>query len=335
MDLAVLVIDRDEVAALLPMEACVDLMGDTLAALAAGAAVVPLRTAMWLPERTGLLGLMPGYLGTVGVMGIKVVSVMPGNHGTEYDAHQGAVLIFETERGRPLALVDASEITAIRTAAVSGLATRLLAREDAGDLAILGSGIQATTHLHAMQCVRRLRRVRVWSRTPEHARRFAERESARRGIQVDALPSAQAAVAGADIICTTTSAREPVLRGDWVGPGAHINAVGSSVATARELDAATLARSRLFVDRRESALHEAGDLLLAATEGFVAEESIAGELGGVLTNRIAGRRSPDEITVFESLGLGVEDLAAAYYVYERARERGLGRSVVLGGKRPD
>lgn len=328
----ILVVNRDEVAELLPMQRCIELMADALRALADGDADVPLRNLLWLPERRGLLGMMPAWYAPAGVMGLKVVSVMPGNHGTAYDAHQGAVLLFETEHGRPLAMVDASEITAIRTAAVSGLATKLLAREDAGDLAILGSGTQAWTHLDAMRCVRSLRRVRVWSRRAQSARAFAER-AARHGVQVEAAADARAAVEGADLICTTTSSREPVLFGDWLEAGSHINAVGSSVRSARELDAAVLARTRLFVDRRESTLSEAGDFLLAQAEGVVAPEHILGELGEILTGRVAGRGSPAEITLFESLGLGVEDVVAAHWVYERACEQGRGVTVPLGGKR--
>jgi ornithine cyclodeaminase len=329
----VLVIGGAEVVSLLPVRECIDVMASALAALATADADVPLRTLMWLPERRGLLGMMPAHYGSAQVMGIKVVSVMPGNHGTAFDAHQGAVVIFETKHGCPLAIVDASAITAIRTAAVSGVATRLLAREDAHDLAMLGSGTQAATHLDAMLCVRPVERVRVWSRTPPNAEQFAERESKRHGIAVQPVANARAAVEGADLICTTTSSREPVLLGDWITPGAHINAVGSSVRTARELDANAVARSRLFVDRRESTLNEAGDFLLARAEGAVSDDHIMGEIGDILTGRLDGRQSPEEVTLFESLGLGIEDVAAAHYVYERAREQQRGASVPLGGTR--
>jgi ornithine cyclodeaminase len=327
----VLIIDGTEVVSLLPMRECIDVMARALVALATADANVPLRTLMWLPEHRGLLGMMPAFYGPARVMGIKVVSVMPGNHGTAFDAHQGAVIIFETEHGCPLAIVDASAITAIRTAAVSGVATRLLAREDARDLAILGSGTQAATHLEAMLCVRPVERVRVWSRTLVNAKQFAERESKRHRIAVLPVASAADAVEGADVICTTTSSREPVLLGDWIAPGAHINAVGSSVRTARELDATAIARSRLFVDRRESTLNEAGDFLLARAEGAVSDDHIIGEIGDVLAGRGGGRRSPQDITLFESLGLGIEDVAAAHYVYERAREQQRGASIPLGG----
>jgi len=331
--MSLLAIPGEAVRELLPMPACIELMAETLAALARGEAEVPLRSALWLPDRSGLLGMMPAHMSGRGLMGIKVVSVMPGNHGTEYDAHQGVVLVYETENGRLIGLVDATAITAIRTAAVSGVATRLLAREDAGDLAILGSGVQATTHLEAMLAVRSVHRIRVWSRSAANAGRFAERESARHGRRIEISADAAAAVEGADIICTTTSSRDPILAGAWVAPGAHINAAGSSVKSAREVDADAVRRSRLFVDRRESTVNEAGDWLLAVDEGGLDESHIAGEIGEILIGAIGGRRSVDEITLFESLGLGVEDLAAAHFVCERAKERGVGLDIELGGRR--
>ncbi len=328
-----LVISGEDVRTLLPMDRCIGLMADALTALARGEAAVPLRTAMWLPERTGLLGMMPAWYGPASVMGIKVVSVMPHNHGTAYDSHQGGVLLFETGHGIPLALVDASAITAIRTAAVSGVATRLLARPDAHDLAILGSGVQATTHLEAMLLARSIRRVRVWSRDPEHAQQFGRREGERHGITLEVAADVESAVRGADIVCTTTSAREPVLAGRWLTPGAHINAAGSSVRFARELDGEAVARSRLFVDRSESTRNEAGDFLLAKAEGMVSDDHIAGELGDVLRGVLGGRQQAEEITLFKSLGLGVEDVVASQYVYEQAKAQGRGRAVPLGEAR--
>jgi ornithine cyclodeaminase len=275
---------------------------------------------------------MPGYLGEPRSFGLKVVSIVPGNHGTDYDSHQGVVMLFGVEHGEPLAVIDASSITAIRTAAVSGVATRALANPGAGDLAILGSGVQAVSHLDAMAAVRPLRRVRVWSRTPKHAERFATRESLRHGIQIEAVATAAAALDGADLICTTTAARDPVLRGEWLAPGAHVNAVGACFKTNRELDTAAVARARLFVDRRESALEEAGDFLLARAEGAVDDAHIVGELGEVLHGSVPGRTTPDEITLFESLGIAIEDLAAAHRILERALETGTGVAVALGGR---
>ncbi len=329
----VLIVNQSEVFQLLPMCECMDAVEAALKTLGRGDAILPLRPVLWLPEKVGALGMMPAYLGDIETMGLKVVSVMPGNHGTEYDSHQGAVMLFETKHGCLLAIIDASEITAIRTAAATGVATRLLAREDAGNLAILGSGVQARTHLQAMLIARGIRRVHVWSRTADNAHRFAERESVRHGIQVEVAESAEAAVRAADIICTCTSAREPVLQGAWLSNGAHVNAVGSSVAFSRELDTTAVVKSRLFVDKRESTLNEAGDFLFPKKEGAIGDDHIQGEIGDILLGKISGRETDEEITLFKSLGIAVEDLAAAHHVYVTAVENGMGTLVKLGGSR--
>jgi ornithine cyclodeaminase len=328
----VLIVSQQEVRELLRMEECIGVMADALAALTRGDAVMPLRGMASVPDQGGLLAWMPALLPASDVMGIKVISVFP-NEGTELESHQGAVLLFEATHGQLLAIVDASEVTAIRTAAVSGLATRLLARPDADDLAILGSGTQARTHLEAMSVVREIRRVRVWSRDADHARSFAESASGQRSLSVEVSATAQEAVEGASIICTTTSATEPILEGRWLSPGAHVNAVGFAGPTGRELDAEAVAIARLFADRRESIQREAGDFLLARSEGAVGDDHVAGELGEVLLRTVQGRTSADQITLFESLGLAIEDLAAVNHVYQRARGRGMGTSVELGGER--
>jgi len=331
----VLIINQSEVRQLLPMAECMDVMAEALKALARGEAILPLRPVLWLPEKYGALGMMPSYLGNIKTMGLKVVSVFPHNHGTEYDSHQGAVLVFETVHGQLLSIMDSSSITGIRTGAVSGIATRLLAREDAHTLAILGSGVQARSHLAAMLQARKIERVSVWSRNADHSEAFAERELRRYGLRIEVAPTVQAAVEGADIICTTTAAPEPILKGEWIAPGAHINAVGSSVPFTRELDTAAMAKAKLFVDRRESTINEAGDFLFAKKEGAISDEHIRGEIGDLLLGKVAGRGSPDEITVFKSLGLAIEDLAAANYVYQKAVETGVGASIELGGERDD
>jgi len=329
----VLIVNQSEVAQLLPMDECMDVMTETLSALAGGKAILPLRPIMWLPERVGALGMMPSYLGNIDAMGVKVITVFPGNLNTEYDSHQGVVMLFETKNGRLLSIMDASEITGIRTAAVSGVATRVLAREDADDLAILGSGVQAVTHLSAMLQARKIRRVRVWSRDIEHARHFADRESQRHNMAIEVSATAQEVVKDASIICTTTSSPEPVLLGDWLAPGAHINAVGSSVPHTRELDTAAVVKSRLFADRRESTLNEAGDFLIPRKEGAITDAHIQGEIGEILIGKIAGRKSADEITLFKSLGLAVEDLGSAKHIYAKATEKNMGTWVELGGER--
>ncbi len=329
----ILIVNQSEVPQLLPMKECIDVMAEALKRLSEGDVILPLRPVMWLPEKVGALGMMPGYIGSQAIMGLKVVSVFPGNHGTDYDSHMGAVMLFETQHGSPLALVDASEITAIRTAAVSGVATKLLARSDASDLCILGSGVQARSHLEAMLVVRAIKRVRVWSRNEDHTRQFAAEESKRYGITIEPMASAQQAVEGASLICTTTAAPQPILHGDWIASGAHINAVGSSVAFTRELDTAAVVKSRLFVDRRESTVNEAGDYLVPRQEGAIAEDHIQGEIGDVLLGKVKGRQSQDEITLFKSLGLAVEDVAAAYHVYNQAVAKNQGTWVELGGGR--
>ncbi|MFQ5651100.1 MAG: ornithine cyclodeaminase family protein [bacterium] len=334
LEMEVLIVNQKEVRQFLPMGECMDIMADVLKTLSQENALNPLRWAMWLPDRRGLLGMMPGYLGDSEIMGLKAVSVFPANHAIEHDSHQGTVLIFETKNGRLLAIVDASEITAIRTAAVSGVATKLLANNNAADLAILGSGVQARSHLEAMLVARKITRVRVWSRSQEHAERFAERESKQHDLRVDPMSTVQGAVQGAEIICTTTSATEPILNGDWIASGAHINAVGSSVAFARELDTAAVARSRLFVDRRESTINEAGDFLFAKKEGAIDDDHILAELGEILLGKSEGRETRAEVTLFKSLGLAVEDIASAHHIYKKMREAGKGRWLEIGGMKP-
>jgi len=331
--MAVRILSQADVEALLSMESCIDVMAEALGALARGEATMPLRSLLWKKDRSGLLGLMPAYLEAPAAFGLKAITVMPGNHGTEHDAHQGVVLLFEAEHGCLRAILDATSVTAIRTAAVSGLATRLLAREDAGDLAILGSGVQAASHLRAMRAVRTLRSVRVWSRSREAAQRFAEREGPAAGVPIEVCGTARKAVQGADLICTTTAAREPVLEGAWIPPGAHVNAVGACIPTARELDTEAVRRARLFVDSRESALAEAGDFLIPRAEGALTDDHILGELGEVVVGRVPGRRTPDEVTLFESLGLAIEDLAAAQAVHARAEAEDRGTRLPLGGRR--
>ena len=328
-----LVVNQREVRELLPMTECIDVVAAALETLSKGDAVQPLRTATWLPDRRGLIGLMPAYLGGIDAPGIKVVTVYPGNHGTALDSHQGAVLLFDGAHGSLVAVMDGSEITAIRTAAASGVATRLLAREDATELAIIGTGVQARTHLEAMAAVRPIARARVWSRSAEGARAFAARAAERSGIPVEAAASARAACEGADIVCTTTSSTVPVVEGEWLAPGAHVNAVGACVKAARELDTAAVVRSRLYVDCRESTFNEAGDFLIPRDEGAIGDDHIVGELGEVMLGTAPGRGGADEITLFKSLGVGVEDVAAAHYIYGKARERGAGTAIELGGTR--
>jgi len=322
------------VRGLLSMAECIDAVRSALIDLAGGRGIQPLRPVMWLPERIGALGVMPGYLPSIGVMGIKTVSVFPGNAGTEHDAHQGTVMLFDDQHGTLLAIIDATEITAVRTAATSAVATDLLARPDASVLAVLGSGVQAGSHIAAMAQVRPVTEVRVWSRNGSHADALVRTAAANYpGLDIRALDAVADTVAAADLVCTTTASQEPVLSGDLLDPGMHINAVGSSVPFTRELDGPAMARSTLFVDRRESTLNESGDFLLAKEEGLVTEDHIVAELGEVLIGTHPGRQAADEITLFESMGLAVEDVAAGYVVYRNALESGAGTPIALGGLR--
>jgi ornithine cyclodeaminase len=324
---SVLILNHADVEALLAMDECIDVMAGALAALARGQVHMPLRMVVRPPEAAGLLALMPAYVATPRgepFFGLKAIAVFHDNPAHGKDAHQGGVLLFSGETGELLALMNGSAITAIRTAAVSGLATRLLAREDAGELALVGAGVQARTHLAALHCVRPLRRVRVASRKPEHAGAFAAELGPRYPFPIEPVASAEQAVRGADLVVLATTSSEPVIRREWIAPGAHINAIGAYSPSAREVDSATVAAARVYVDRRESAAAEAGDLLIPLGEGVIGPEHVVAELGEVVTGSRPGRTAPDEITLFKSLGLPIEDLASAEFLYRRARERGAG-----------
>jgi len=333
MQPTILFSDRD-VRALLPMRECIDVMRGALRAVAAGTAILPLRTVIRLPDSPNAFATMPAVLGDDRpVLGAKIITVFPGNDSTPYDAHIGVVLLFDSTHGSLLAIADASSITAIRTSAVSGLATSLLARDDASELAILGAGVLAMPHLEAVRCVRPIRRVRVWSRSGTRATAFAERAHRETGLDVVTCAGVEEAVHGADVVCTITASRTPVLEGRWLSPGVHINAVGASLASARELDSAAVAAARLFVDRRESALAEAGDYLIPLAEGAIGAAHILGELGELVSGSVTGRTQRDDITLFKSLGLAVEDVAALRHIHDKGRASGAGVPVSLGGLR--
>jgi ornithine cyclodeaminase/alanine dehydrogenase-like protein (mu-crystallin family) len=316
-----------EVRELLPMAECIELMQRTMIAVSEGRVVLPLRSILVMPGDRGMMGMMPGYLADPECFGVKLVSLIPRNKPPQYSSHLGLVLLFEAEHGRPVALLDAAEITAIRTAAASGLATRLLARPEAGDLALLGAGEQARSHLEAMLSVRALRRIRVWARDRDKARLFAEAAGARYRIAVETSPTAREAVAGADIICTTTKAREPILQGDWLAPGTHLNVVGSSIAAAAEIDTAAVVKARFFVDRRESTINEGGEYLRALKSGAITADHILGEIGEVASGSKQGRSSPLDVTLYKSLGIAPQDLAAAHHILEKARAAGVGQVI--------
>ena len=324
----ILVLSHTEVLELLPMKECMARMRAALIALAAGEAHQPLRTIVRPPDAKGLMGLMPAYMssGTAhqAAFGLKAICIFPGNPAKGLDSHQGSVQLFSAETGELLAMMNASAITAIRTASVSGVATDLLARVDACNLAIIGSGVQARTHLTALSQVRSLTRCRIVSRHLEHAQKFAEEMRPDFSFALEPVETVQEALAGADLIVTATTASDPIVRREWISAGAHLNLVGSSTPNTREVDSETMAAASLFVDRRESTINEAGDYLLALRDGFIGPNHIRAEIGEVLKGDKPGRTSPQEITLFKSLGLGIEDLFAAEYLYRSAKELNVG-----------
>lgn len=326
-----LIIGGAEVKRALTMSDCIEAVERAMRALSSGGADVPLRTVMQLPGGRNFFGVMPGYLADPRGLGAKIITIFPDNAKLGLSSHVGLVLLFDTEIGFPLAVMDAGEITAIRTAAASAVATRVLARRDATHLAILGTGEQAITHLEAMSKVRTLRTIRVWGRSVEKAAAFAHEHGARLGLKIELTKSAEEAVTGADIICTVTASREPILNGAWLARGAHVNLVGSSRPTSREADDDVVALSRFFVDSRTSARAEAGELQHAISAGLVSDSHVLGEIGEVLGGKVVGRTGNQDITVYKSLGVAAQDMAAAHVIYEHAVRDGIGTSVPFYG----
>ncbi|MCY4563850.1 MAG: ornithine cyclodeaminase family protein [Gammaproteobacteria bacterium] len=310
-------LDSETVFRNLDMPGCIDLMAATQAAISRGDIELPLRSMLPIADGAGHFGVMPGEIGASGVFGAKLVTLFPENPARGIPNVQGYILLFNQTDGTPLALVEASSVTALRTAAASGAATRLLAREDASVLAVLGCGVLAATHLEAMLAARPVRDVRIWGRNFEKATAFAERHPDQGGARVRAVADAAEAVADADLVCTVTGSHTPILEGGWLSPGAHVNLVGAHSPATREADGVVLGRGRVYTEITEFALAEAGDLLLAIEEGLFARSDIVGEIGQAIDGGIPGRTSNNEITVYKSLGNIAQDLAAAHFIYTR------------------
>ncbi len=307
-------IDRDEVARRLTYEVCIPIVREAMIALSKGETIQLLRSIISLsPGR--LYGAMTGAMGPEGAFGSKLISVFSENFAKGVQSHQGVVVLFDPETGAPVCVLHAGEITAIRTAAASAVATDALARPQASRLAILGYGEQAQTHARAIAKVRKLEQVTVWGRSPERARAFCERMSLELGLHVGPCADAREAVRDADIICTVSGAAEPILEGDWVAPGTHVNIVGSSRAGPVEVDDAMVVRSRFFVDSREGALAQGAEFLDAKARGLIDDDHIAGEIGEVLAGVVEGRRNADEVTAYKSLGHIVQDLASGWALF--------------------
>lgn len=309
-------IDRDEVARRLTYEVCIPIVRDAMIAFSCGHTKQLLRSILPLSEGR-LFGIMPGAMGGNAAFGAKLISVFHGNFARGIQSHQGVVVLFDPDSGAPVCIAHAGEITAIRTAAASAVATDALARKDARRLALLGYGEQAQTHARAIRKVRTIEEIAVWGRSFERAKAFAEMMEAELKIPVKPAPDVRTAAAEADIICTVSSAYEPILKGEWVRPGTHVNVVGSSYSGPAEIDNDLVARSRFVVDSRESVLDQGAEFLRAKAAGLIGDDHIAGEIGEVLAGKVEGRRSADEITIYKSLGHVVQDLASAWALYSQ------------------
>ncbi|MGQ0532158.1 MAG: ornithine cyclodeaminase family protein [Caulobacteraceae bacterium] len=309
-------IDRDEIARRLTYDLCIPIVRDAMIAFSKGETKQLLRSILPLADGR-LFGVMPGAMGERDVFGAKLISVFPENFAKGVQSHQGVVVLFDPESGAPVCVAHAGEITAIRTAAASALATDALARADASRLALLGYGEQAATHARAIGSVRALTAITVWGRSPDRAQAFAAKIEAELALPVIAAPTARACVVDADIICTVTAAKEPILEGKWLRPGAHVNIVGSSYDGPREVDHDVVTKSRFFADSREGVLAQGAEFRRAKEAGLIDDSHIAAEIGQVLADDVPGRRNPDEITAYKSLGHIVQDLAAAWALYTR------------------
>jgi ornithine cyclodeaminase/alanine dehydrogenase-like protein (mu-crystallin family) len=313
-----------DVRAVLSLPDGIDAMDAALSAFSTGQVLQPVRTAFELRPRA-FFALMPAYQASHSVLGAKLVSVIPENAARGLPTHLAAISLFDPETGELLAVMDGRWITELRTAAASALSTRHLARADAAVLAILGSGVQARSHVRALSLVRKFREVRVWSPTPEHVRLFVEEM----GGPVRAAASATEAVRGADVVVLATNSVTPAIEDAWVDGGTHVIAIGACRPSQRELDPALLARARLVVDSRDAAWQESGDVVQGIQEGRFPRDHVRVELGEILAGREPGRTSDGEVTVFKSLGLAIEDVAAAALAYRRAKQAGRGIQVEL------
>lgn len=310
------IIDREEVAARLTYELCIPIVREAMIAFSTGETRQLLRSIIPLAEGR-MFGIMPGALGERSAFGAKVISVFPENFAKGRQSHQGLVVLFEPENGAPVCVVHAGEVTAIRTAAASAVATDALARPQARTLALLGYGEQAATHARAISKVRPLEAITVWGRSVERAQAFAAAMADELGLPVEAVADVQGAVAQADIICTVSAAKEPILKGEWVRPGTHVNLVGSSYAGPVEVDNELVVRSRFIADSREGVLAQGAEFLAAKAAGLIDDSHLVAEIGQVLAGQIEGRQSADQVTAYKSLGHVVQDLASAWALYKQ------------------
>ena len=322
-----LLLSEADVRSVLGMPDLIDAMQSVLADFSTGGTQQPLRTVLQIGEAKSFFGVMPGYVPTLDAMGTKLVTVFESNPARGLPSHLATIVLLDPSTGALRAIVDGRYITEARTAAVSAVAARLLARGDASVLALIGSGVQARSHLQALAHVRALREVRVWSPNAARRRSFVDAARPAASFRIVAATSARDAVEGANLVALVSSAREPVVKGEWIQRGAHLCAVGACRPDQREMDTALVCAARVFVDSRTAAFAEAGDILIPIGEGAITREHVLGELGEVAAGRIAGRAATDDITIFKSLGMAVEDVAAAHLVFGRAVKRGIGTMI--------
>lgn len=313
------IIDREEVARRLTYEVCIPIVREAMIAFSRGETRQLLRSIIPLAEGR-MFGIMPGAMGEAAPFGAKLISIFPENFAKGKQSHQGLVILFDPVTGAPVCVVHAGEITAIRTAAASAVATDALARPEARRLTILGYGEQAATHAHAIAKVRDLEAIAIWGRSSDRAEALAAKLSAELGVPTATAPDVETAVAEADIVCTVTTAKEPILKGAWVRPGTHLNLVGSSHAGPVEVDHDLVVRSRFIADSREGVLAQGAEFLNAKAAGLIGDDHIVGEIGQVLAGELPGRQSPDQITAYKSLGHVVQDLASAWALYSQPEE---------------
>ena len=325
-----LLLSRGEVEDLLDIDELIVALADAMADLSGGRASIPPRVAALIADREGLLAAMPGYVPSAGALASKLVTLFPRNAGTQRPTHQALVAVFDPDDGRPVAVLDGTAITAIRTGAGSALATRLLARKDAATMAILGTGVQARSHAQAVTRVRRFAELRVAGRSRDRADALARELAPELDLAIRPVSSWEEACAGADVICAATHASEPVVRRDWLAPGTHVNSVGYG---GREVDDATIADALVVVESRAAALAPfpagSSDLLEPIERGLIDADHVHAEVGELVAGARPGRSAPEEITLYKSVGVAVQDCAAAALVLRSARERGAGREIEL------
>jgi alanine dehydrogenase len=324
-----LVLSELDVKKLIDIPELIEVLEAAHAELSTGKAVMPVRLVVPLPKIQGRITSMPAYLSEANALGMKVVTYFQDNPKRGLPAILATIMLYDTETGKISAIMDGSYITAIRTACASAMATKALANPETPVMGILGAGVQARAHIEALSRVRTITNIKIYSPSGQSARKLKEEIEAESGVKIDPVDSAEKAVQEVDLLVTVTTAKEPILKAGWLKPGVHINAVGSHRPDLREIDGETLKRATVFVDSREAIMAECGDILLAIKEGAITADHIAGEIGEVLSGKLTGRTSGEEITLYKSVGVAVQDVATARLVYRKALEKAMGHEAPI------